>query len=361
MVKNEGSLALNPNKIVPPAIFTPEAAKALTGYNVYRNDVAIAEDITETEYTDMAVPGGTYNYYVTAVYDEGESGASNTVSVEIGGGNPSVVAELDYEDVPDWSLTFDPWTSVDIDMQNTYGFTDITFPNSGSAMAYIAFNPATTDPPMSDDPEIQPHAGDRFGAVMASVPGATGNDDWIISPQVALGTESELNFWAKSYTDQYGLERFNVGVSTTGMDPDDFEIISGSPYEEAPTAWTEYTYDLTDYDGEMVYVGIQCVSFDAFVFMTDDITISTVPSSIEEGPQANEFSIYPNPAQNFVNVSSNGTMNSVKVVNLTGQVVYSSVVNGQEIQINTGNMAEGMYLLQIETENGTSSQKLIIE
>jgi hypothetical protein len=214
---------------------------------------------------------------------------------------------------------------------------------------------------MIDDDEIQPHNGDRFGAVMASVPGATGNDDWIISPQVALGTESELNFWAKSYTDQYGLERFNVGVSTTGMDPDDFEIISGSPYEEAPTAWTEYTYDLTDYDGEMVYVGIQCVSFDAFVFMTDDITISTVPSSIEEGPQANEFSIYPNPAQNFVNISSNSAMNTVKVVNLTGQVVYSNVVNGQEVQINTGDMAEGMYLIQIETENGISSQKLIIE
>lgn len=361
-INNAGALALNPVKMTPPAIFVPESAKALLGYNVYRNNAQINENVvTETMYTDVAPGSGLFTYYVTAVYDEGESGASNTVTLDFGGGTPNVVAQLDYEDVADWSLTFDPWTSVDVDMQTTYGFTGITFPNSGSAMAYIAFNPETTDPPMSDDPEIQPHAGERFGAVFASVPAATGNDDWIISPQVALGTQSEFNFWAKSYTSDYGLERFNVGVSTTGMDPEDFEIISGSSYLEAPVAWTEYNYDISAYDGQVVYVGIQCVSYDAFVFMTDDITVSTVPSSIEEGETAETFSIYPNPAQNFVNISGISTMKSVKVLNLTGQVVYSNVVNGQEVQINTGDMAEGMYLIQIETENGTSSQKLIIE
>lgn len=53
------------------------------GYNVYRDNVVLnTELVTETEYTDSNVVNGqTYEYHVTAVYDEGESVASNSVTV----------------------------------------------------------------------------------------------------------------------------------------------------------------------------------------------------------------------------------------------------------------------------------------
>jgi hypothetical protein len=38
---------------------------------------------SETTYTNSESESGTYKYYVTAVYDEGESNASNTVTVDI--------------------------------------------------------------------------------------------------------------------------------------------------------------------------------------------------------------------------------------------------------------------------------------
>ncbi len=84
-------------------------------------------------------------------------------------------------------------------------------------MAYICFNPATTTPAMTDDPEIQPHSGDKFGACFASVPeGGVGNNDWFISSMIEAGDGASITFWAKSYTDAYGLEQFNVAVSTEG-------------------------------------------------------------------------------------------------------------------------------------------------
>jgi len=53
-------------------------------YNVYRRINADAfmkiTEVTGTFYTDTPTINGTYNYYVTEVYAEGESGASNTVS-----------------------------------------------------------------------------------------------------------------------------------------------------------------------------------------------------------------------------------------------------------------------------------------
>jgi hypothetical protein len=54
---------------------------ALIGYNVYRDDIIMNQNIvTELEYEDSEVVNGTtYQYYITALYDEGESDPSNTV------------------------------------------------------------------------------------------------------------------------------------------------------------------------------------------------------------------------------------------------------------------------------------------
>ena len=58
--------------------------RALQGYNVYRNNGQINESlVVDTLFYDTdLVHGETYTYYVTAVYDEGESNASNEVEVE---------------------------------------------------------------------------------------------------------------------------------------------------------------------------------------------------------------------------------------------------------------------------------------
>ena len=55
--------------------FNPSVSKALLGYNVYRKGDMIGYTAV-TNYLDENLPCGTYTYYVTAVYDEGESGPS---------------------------------------------------------------------------------------------------------------------------------------------------------------------------------------------------------------------------------------------------------------------------------------------
>jgi hypothetical protein len=60
------------------------ASRSLQGYNVYRFGTKINQSLInglEYEDTDVMSPG-IYQYYVTAVYDSGESGASNTVTME---------------------------------------------------------------------------------------------------------------------------------------------------------------------------------------------------------------------------------------------------------------------------------------
>jgi hypothetical protein len=55
------------------------------GYNVYRNsEILNTTLVTDEEFTDSVPYGSCQEYYVTAVYDEGESSASNFLNIEEG-------------------------------------------------------------------------------------------------------------------------------------------------------------------------------------------------------------------------------------------------------------------------------------
>lgn len=186
----------------------------------------------------------------------------------------------DFESYEDFILEFLPWTNIDVDGSTTYGMTDIDWPNAYDPQAFIIFNPSQTTPAVED---IIPHSGDKLAACFAST--TPPNNDWMITPMISVVDGASLDFWAKSYTDQYGLERFKVGVSTTGTDPADFTIISEGDYVEAPAEdWAEFTYDLSAYVGQSVYVGIQCVSNDAFILLVDDVTVGAAASKIVYNP-----------------------------------------------------------------------------
>ncbi|HOH60256.1 MAG TPA: choice-of-anchor J domain-containing protein, partial [Candidatus Cloacimonadota bacterium] len=185
---------------------------------------------------------------------------------------PPVGFTDDFESYTDFSIAFDPWTLVDVDQSTTYGMTNITWPNAYAAMAYMIFNPGATTPAVTD---LTAHSGAKMAACFAST--TPPNNDWMMSPLLEIENGDILRFWAKSYTAQYGLERFKVGVSTGGTAPADFTIISGTSYVSAPVDWTEYTYDMSAYVGQEIRFGIQCISNDAFIFLVDDVSVGEVP------------------------------------------------------------------------------------
>ncbi|MBW7936259.1 MAG: T9SS type A sorting domain-containing protein, partial [Flavobacteriales bacterium] len=75
--------------------------------------------------------------------------------------------------------------------------------------------------------------------------------------------------------------------------------------------------------------------------------------------------IAPNPASDMVylsfNTGTNGNV-TIKLFSLDGKVVYTSHLENTDAYqgyINISNIANGVYMLQIETMNGTISRKLI--
>lgn len=333
--------------------------------------------LTASTMTGTVIPGGTvpvtFNFnanqmsvgtYVATVKISSNDPVNPMITVPVtmivGEEPPMGEVVLDFEDLDDFALTFGDWTAIDVDQGDTYSISGYEFPNQNMPMSYIVFNPAMTTPPMTE-PAIMPHGGAKFGACFASVPPPF-NNDWLISPQIQLGDNSVLQLWVKSYTADYGLEKYKIGVSTTTPSPANFTIISGATPLQAPaTAWEEKTFDLSMYDGQLVYVGIQCVSEDAFIFMVDDIVVSYVTGINDNPANMNSILVYPNPVQGMMNLSVREEMTNIQVINFTGQEIINEAVTGKTIQINTSTWAKGVYVIKAETASGTFTKKVVVE
>jgi len=67
--------------------------------------------------------------------------------------------------------------------------------------------------------------------------------------------------------------------------------------------------------------------------------------------------IYPNPTKGDLHIYAQG-MSQITIVNTLGQVVYNQNVNADEMTLNMSQFGTGMYIINIVTENGTSTQRV---
>jgi len=78
------------------------------------------------------------------------------------------------------------------------------------------------------------------------------------------------------------------------------------------------------------------------------------------GVEENEanFGIYPNPAENVLNIVSNTQRFDYQIINSVGQIVMSGAANGN-VQINVDEL-EGVYFLKIVSDGNTTVRKVVV-
>ncbi len=230
-----------------------------------------------------------------------------------------------FEEYEDFSLDLSPWTQYDGDGSTSYGIQDVSFINSGYTGSFIVFNPTATSPAFGAS--WTAYSGNKYAAAFAAT--TPDNNDWLISPAIQVGSSAMVSFWARSVVADYGLERFRVLYSTTGNNCSDFtNYLSGSAgsYLEAPVAWTQYEYELPpSCANSTVYIAIQCVSSDAFVFMVDDFRVF---SDTELNPVAG---INPSPFR-FADFFPNYAMHQTFTLSNSGSGTLTVEVGGINLE-----------------------------
>lgn len=313
--------------------------------------------------TDQNPSGIHYNangvYSVKLLISNGITNDSLTKTgyIKVSGFPPS--ATLDFESLADFTADFSSWTLVDVGGGTTYGIQGASFPGDFGPMAYICFNPSKTTPPLTN---MTPHTGLKLGCCFSSVPPYNPNNKWLISPHLTIGANGHLQFWVMTYNNTWGYEQFRALISTGSNLISDFTPLHVTP-ETAPGSWTLKTYSLAAYENQDVYLAIQCVTDNGFIFMVDDISVTSALGTDEI--RKDHVKIYPNPAKDKLQIAlpppAKGKI-TVNLINLTGEIIKSADVSpdSENFTFDLSGIPGGLYLIKIQYADNVSIQKISI-
>jgi hypothetical protein len=225
------------------------------------------------------------------------------------------------------------------------------------------------------------HSGD-FGAGILYNP--AGNDDWLITPSMVLPADSSVafEFWANSQDPSY-LEDFNVKVSTTGFEIVDFTNLVAE-VRSVPDDWTQYSYDLSSFAGDTIYVAVQCVSVDEFYLFVDDFLCTASSVGIGEDPPHAMVPRGFNLHQNYPNPFNPSTTITIDIPGVSGEKQHVEVtiydIRGRRVKtlvdsdLESGNhrihwngrnekgesASSGIYLYTLKTQKETFTRKMTV-
>ena len=203
--------------------------------------------------------------------------------------------------------------------------------------------------------------GDSDGFVLSgsysNVIGALTPDNWLITPALVIPSEGAKLTWYVSAIDaDYAAEYYDVMLSTS-LNPSTFTSVFNETLQS--DQWEQRSVNIGgNYAGQNVYVAFRNHNTnDIFLMKIDNVSVT--PGTGVENHELNT-TIFPNPANNVLNINANSNINRVEVYNMMGQMVGSYNVNDVNAQINTTAFANGVYTVKIATENGMSTQKFTV-
>lgn len=138
------------------------------------------------------------------------------------------------------------------------------------------------------------------------------------------------------------------------------------PVDNFEIARNEYIYSIQNNRNPFIDFPewVACIDFKTLTLSGNcPLDTADVPSAIKSLFQSNDVVTYPNPAKEkaFVNLQNAETINSLELLNLSGQKVeFDYTLNGNIADLQLANVNNGMYILKINAANKVYTSKFMV-
>ncbi len=164
-------------------------------------------------------------------------------------------------------------------------------------------------------------------------------------------TAGNLLTWKSRH--QTYMDFFTIEVSKDGVNWSLVDIIKA---EGAPAEIIEYEMFDENLQDELCY----------YKLLQTDIDGTTVFVGTVQIISQNYINIYPNPTTNLLNIQYTSNLpNRLLIYNLTGSLIFSSNEESSQTiyqkQIDISHLPNNMYLLVLESNDFTASEKFVVQ
>jgi hypothetical protein len=179
---------------------------------------------------------------------------------------------------------------------------------------------------------------------------------------IAGGLAIDGNFVSDTWTiigNMQGISLFGLELaSNTGLLG--YNIYHS--FEGAAFTLIDFTTE-TSYVHEELEIGEHCYYVTAVYESLESEPSNTACDEIVSVGEnlASRVQIFPNPASSFVNIQSDFTINTITVYNFAGQAVASEQVRNNNYRVNVAQFNPGVYIFQIDTDEGRLTERIVIE
>lgn len=238
-------------------------------------------------------------------------------------------------------------------VNNGWGTTTQTFVSPSSS---ITESPTGNYPNNANETITLSNEVDLTNAIGANV---TFYAKWEIEPDYDY-TQFEISIdGGNNWIPQCG--KYTTEGSTNSSQP------TGEPlYDGFQTDWVLEEINLSDYLGETLLARFQFRSDngareDGFYF--DDLTFNVVEDDVlsTNDVAASQFSIYPNPVSNLINITTPVSNYAIDIYNIQGQLVASEVNKVGSQTFDFSAYASGLYLIKLTSEGASETYKIVKE
>ncbi|BDX39082.1 hypothetical protein CYCD_24370 [Tenuifilaceae bacterium CYCD] len=379
----------------------------VTGYDIYKNGTQLTS-VTTTTYSVTGLTAGTsYTFYAKAKdAADNVSSASSTISVTTTAASdtqtPTVPTSLTLSNITQTSATLS-WTAstdnIGVSGYNIYkNSTLLTTTTSTSynlsgltasttytlsvaafdASSNISAQASTTLTTLTETSTVSMETFDNFSGGTSYVAGTfTGQDGstWsysgcrgdvsITGSSITLGKGRSPLSYVTSGTIQGGIGTLkfdymqafstaanlyvyvnNVLVKTVTSSTTNAIVNSGNISVNVSGAFTLKFVQVNTSSGQVAIDNIQWTQYASASQMptSDDITNSS----------ENEFKVFPNPATDFITISTNSNITfKYAVVDITGKAIESGILNNNK-QLSVSSLVKGLYFVKITDDKGNA-------
>ncbi len=162
-----------------------------------------------------------------------------------------------------------------------------------------------------------------------------GSDDEV---QVLISNDNGVNW--------INLETFNTSNSPSNLGETKIYDLAG--YTSSTTKFAFWASDGSIDD---------VVDYDFFIDNFKILTYSTL--NVEDIEDEKNFTFYPNPVKNVLNVSAKSRIDSLKVINALGQTVKVATPNFNKYQLDFSDLSSGVYFVKASTNNTEGTFRII--
>jgi endoglucanase len=174
--------------------------------------------------------------------------------------------------------------------------------------------------------------------------------------KLELGKTYRLSFIAKSNNN-------NVFTYYAGKNSDPWNSYSGYPTASTNAEYKEFStvFKMTNPTDLQARIAMDLGGSTGIIqFKSIKLEeVNLVFTNTKESRGAIDFDIFPNPANDVLNIKGLAAKDDLLLIDMKGRILKSTTIEESTIAINTSELANGSYIIQVQRENGFASKSFI--